>query len=110
MGLDNFWILPGQQPHPNFNPPLNLCGGMFSSHGQESFRGKVYASFCEEAMGINLYKDSLSNEELLNANLNLSKWLETQSTWETLSKQEILDVQRMFNKYASLGATLESWY
>ncbi len=110
MGLDNYWIMPNQEPHPDFDPPLNLCGGLFSNNGCESFRGKVYASFCQEVMQINLYQDCLSNQELLNANLKLSEWLETESTWENFSKEEILDIQRMFNKYASLGATLESWY
>lgn len=110
MGLDNFWIMPGEKPHPNFNPPLNLTGGLLSNNGAESFRGKVYSKFCEEVMGIDLYSESISPKELLVATEKLSDWMLTKSSYDDLNKQEIDDLHRMFSTYANLGASLESWY
>ena len=76
MGLDNFWELPEGVPHPNFDPPLNLWGGLFSDHGCKSFRGKMYSTFCDMVMGINLYDDVISNQELLTATERLRIWIE----------------------------------
>ena len=110
MGLDNYWIMPGEKPHPNFDPPLNLCGGLFSNNGVESFRGKVYSKFCEEVMDINLYSESISSKELLVATKKLSSWMLTKSSYDDLNEEEINDLYRMFSTYANLGASLESWY
>ena len=110
MGLDNYWIMPGDKPHPSFDPPLNLCGGLFSANGVESFRGKVYSKFCEEIMGINLYSESISPKDLLTAAEKLNCWMSTKSTYEEINEKEINDLYRMFFTYASLGASLESWY
>ena len=117
MGLDNFWLLPkSETSHPNFDPPLNLCGGMFSNHGSHSFRGKVYANFCEQIMGINLYQDILTSEEIKEGLSKLNDYIKNQTfnnpdfSNYNLLLQEILDLQRMFEKYSQIGAELESWY
>lgn len=109
MGLDNFWELPEGVPHPNFDPPLNLWGGLFSDHGCQSFRGKMYSTFCDMVMGINLYNDVISNQELLTATERLRVWIEENPDSRLISDEEVNDLYRMFNTYANLGATLESW-
>ena len=116
MGLDNFWHMPDSKDHPEFDPPLNLCGGMFSEHGLRSFRGKVYAEFCKEIMSLNLYQDIISPEEIEEALYYLNSWIAADlCDTSTLSNygithEELLDLQRMFSKYSALGARLESWY
>lgn len=117
MGLDNFWLMPSKDdPHPSFDPPLNLCGGMFSENGSRSFRGKVYADFCKEIMSLNLYQDIISPEEIEEALYYLNSWLAadlcdtaTLSNYQ-ITIEEVLDLQRMFSKYSGVGASLESWY
>lgn len=116
MGLDNFWHMPDSKDHPQFDPPLNLCGGIFSEHGSRSFRGKVYAKFCQDIMSLNLYQDVISSEEIEKALYYLDSWIaenlldtSTLSNYQ-LSLQEVLDLKRMFSKYSELGARLESWY
>ena len=110
MGLDNYWIMPGQNPHPDFNPPLNLCSGLFSGHGKESFRGKVYATFCLEVMGLDLYSESIASDDLLKGVAKLKQWMENNSTYNDINEEEISDLYKMFFTYANLGATLESWF
>ena len=62
MGLDNFWELPEGADEPTFEKELRLCGGMFSGHGQGSFRGKVYADLVEAITGVSLYTEKIDNE------------------------------------------------
>lgn len=117
MGLDNFWIMPSKdEPHPSFDPPLNLCGGLFSQHGSKSFRGKVYAEFCQDIMCLNLYQDVISPEEIQKALYYLDSWIASDlldasslSNYN-LTSEEVLDLQRMFQSYSNAGASLESWY
>jgi hypothetical protein len=73
MGLDNYWLIPKntqdnlekffnvEDKFDSMKPndvefeeasyqgeyPLNLVGGMFSGHGEGSFRGKYYAPLCD---------------------------------------------------------------
>lgn len=116
MGLDNFWHMPDSKDHPHFDPPLNLCGGMFSEHGSRSFRGKIYASFCQEIMSLNLYQDVITPEEIEKALYYLNAWMATDlCDTSTLSNygltfEEVLDLRRMFTQYSEAGAKLESWY
>ena len=118
MGLDNFWRLKEGQSHPDFDPPLKLCGGLFSNYGRESFRGKVYSEFFDEILSINLFKDSISTEELIEGLYCLNVYISQNpnKNWECsyltreITFQEILDIQRMLTEYIKVGATLESWY
>lgn len=118
MGLDNFWRLKEGQSHPHFDPPLTLCGGLFSNSGKESFRGKVYSEFFDDVLSINLFQDSISTEELIEGLYRLNIYISQNPNkdWECsyltreITFQEILDIQRMLNAYIKLEATLESWY
>lgn len=66
MGLDNYFVIEGTDTVPILLPwpDVNLCGGMFSGHGDGSFRGKVYADIVEQITGVSLYEDRLSTETL----------------------------------------------
>ena len=118
MGLDNFWRLKEGQSHPDFDPPLTLCGGLFSNSGKESFRGKVYSEFFDDVLSINLFQDSISTEELIEGLYRLNIYISQNPNkdWECsyltreITFQEILDIQKMLNAYIKLEATLESWY
>jgi len=111
MGLDNFWresfdsevcfIL-------EFDPPLNLCGGMFSEHGSGSFRGKVYAEFIEEVSGFSLYND-LNNEEVRKISEKLNNYKDLKES-DGIRELVFEDLKRMFSEYARAGAVLIAWY
>ena len=69
MGLDTYAVFPvptyregeelldlEQAPSHLFAGVDGLCGGMFSGHGNGSFRGKVYNDFVEEITRESLYQ------------------------------------------------------
>jgi len=102
MGLDNFWKC---NIHPKFEPPLNLCGGMFSSYGQESFRGKVYAKDILEITGIDIY-ENLDTDMVGEVAVKLKRYRELKPD----NIKDLDDLIRMFEEYYKIGATLQSWY
>lgn len=113
MGLDNFWK--GGTP-VNFSPDINLCGGMFSQHGEGSFRGKVYAHIIERATDgkHSLYTETISNEDVQDIavaleNSKYSNLIAEASTFH-VSEQEFEDLKWMFRVYADAGATLHGWW
>ena len=111
MGLDNFWILDGDSPA--FDPPLNLCGGMLSAHGEGSFRGKVYNDFFEDHVaGLSLYDEEICNFDLQYAAdaLEEVEWEEGFQEKYELTPEELHGLKRMFRAYADAGARLVSWY
>jgi len=116
MGLDNYWELPEGVDEPAFEPELQLCGGLFSANGSGSFRGKVYNGIVEALTGVSLYEDKIDSEQVKNmANLlNKSTWEDVKGNEEIaawgISEHEFTDLQRMFTRYADVGASLTSWY
>ena len=118
MGLDNFWEIPEGSEQAEFDPPLKLCGGMFSSHGEGSFRGKVYSTLVETVTGESLYQDEITPSAVREMAASLSR-MEFASLPEdfrvgssdlVVSREEYEDLRRMFASYASLGATLKGWW
>ena len=61
MGLDNYWMK-SKEELGNIEGEFQICGGMFSGSGNNSFRGKVYHSFVEDITGVSLYGDRETNE------------------------------------------------
>jgi len=63
MGLDNYWK---QDKDTNgiVEGEFQVCGGICSGNGNDSFRGKVYNSIVEEITGISLYQDTISAEDV----------------------------------------------
>lgn len=112
MGLDNFWDLPANV-HLEFNPPLALCGGLYSRHGQGSFRGKVYRSFFREELDVDLHED-MTNEEVravarLLADVEWRQEFENERYYPS-SEDVLEDLTRMFDAYGQAGASLHAWY
>jgi len=111
MGLDNFWKKSFDSEEIfdlEFDPPLKLCGGLFSAHGSDSFRGKVYAEFIEEVSGFSIYRD-LNNEEVHKISEKLNNYKEFKESDE-ISLKEFEDLKRMFKAYAESDAVLIAWY
>lgn len=111
MGLDNFWEC---EKHPNFDPPLNLCGGLFSGHGEQSFRGKVYASIIEGVTDYSLYSVKLTQKEIASIAQRLEKTpfkkIKRFNDWD-ISEEEYSDLIRMFKEYSKVEeVSLTSWY
>lgn len=135
MGLDSMWKMPDESdPHPEFDPPVNLCGGMLSGHGAESFRGKVYSPLIEELCGqeCSLYQDEMTNDRVLYIAETLEKFMKAADTekcpccgekpatvcmppdtWflkPEFTVQELHDLARVFRVYGDAGATLHGWW
>jgi len=121
MGLDSYWTLKDDKKHPKFSPPLNLCGGLFSNHGSESFRGKIYSPFFENEFGITLYQEEISAAKVKEISEKLKSYIEiktcnqesftSQNRWNAdLSNHEIVGLSRMFEEYANLDAALIGWW
>jgi len=121
MGLDSFWELPSGSKKANFNPPLRLCGGIFSGSGEGSFRGKVYDSIVETVTGESLYQEeinpstvakmasALQSTEFESIPLSLRS-PEGDGFGDGVTAHEYDDLRRMFSSYAELGASLKGWW
>jgi len=114
MGLDNYWECDREV---EFNPPLKLCGGMFSGHGQGSFRGKVYFSVVLAVTGESLYQEHIDAatvkamaERLQATDFEAMLQLTNPDPSDyQIDAEEFADLQRMFRVYADAGAELRAW-
>lgn len=108
MGLDSFWVHPDGEdvPHPEFDPPLRLCGGMFSGNGSGSFRGKVYEDLVREVTGHSLYQEVIDNETVRAMADDLAV-LQNCSSRDNIEQK---DIARMFRAYADAGFELKGWW
>lgn len=104
MGLDSFWEHPTEgTPDPDFDPPLQLCGGMLSGNGQHSFRGKVYNEIVESVTGVSLYQERIPNSVVQQMAAKLALEL-------TDGSDESADLVRMFLAYGAAGFDLIGWW
>lgn len=123
MGLDNAWVLPGDNgcsKHPKFDPPLNLVGGIFSGYGRCSFRGKVYIDRIEKITGESLYQQKISNIVIRKMAEKIREFRATEEFFrdyhhwqgDTFDRflSEMDDLRRMFITYAETGASLVGWW
>lgn len=112
MGLDSFWSKDKETVHLEFDPPLNLCGGLFSGNGNGSFRGKVYSELIEWATGESLYQERIPNETVkdMARKLNGIEFQEFLNMDYYCSEEQWADLQRMFKAYADAGADLLGWW
>lgn len=121
MGLDSFWELPEGSADAKFDPPLALCGGLFSGHGEGSFRGKAYDALVETVTGVSLYQEEIPPAvvaEMSNAlaGTDFDALEETFRSQDELgsgcgvTREEYDDLRRMFAAYAKLGASLKGWW
>lgn len=114
MGLDNIWYDPRteEKMYLHFEPELHLVGGMMSEHGNGSFRGKVYASFFMDVLGVDLYK-TLDNQTVREVAKRLNEMQYDPSFQEkywAVTEERFEDLRRMFTAYGEAGAILEPWY
>lgn len=122
MGLDSFWVSAeddqSEQTEPlkiEFDPPLQLCGGLFSENGNGSFRGKVYSDFVEELTGQGLYRDWIYNPAIREMAVRLQEAGGREDIYYLAAKHgvtfdEYRDLTRMFAAYAEAGACLQGWW
>lgn len=123
MGLDNAWVLPGdndREKHPEFDPPLRLVGGLFSDHGRGSFRGKVYDDIINHITGESLYQIEIPNERVREMARKIREFKVTKKVYEDCHHfqgdtyerftSEMNDIRRMFDAYAEAGAKLVGWW
>lgn len=113
MGLDNAWVREGTAEglKLHFEPELHLTGGMYSGHGNGSFRGKVYEHIVLELTGQSLYQQRIPAGVVRQM---AEKIAEVDPQWATdrwrMRAGEFADLQRMFLAYAEAGADLIGWW
>lgn len=93
---------------------FGTCGGMFSGHGQSSFRGKVYDSIVDGVTGVSLYTDDkIPNETVreMASKLAETPWeiARQYDQWE-LSEDDYKGLVEMFQAHAEAGHVLTAWY
>jgi len=115
MGLDNYWKK-NKDEDGVIEGNFNICGGMFSGSGNDSFRGKVYHRFVEDVTGVSLYGDletfETSNETVkqMADDLTATEWRDSYIQNYDIEEQEFKDLVRMFRLHADAGHYLLAWY
>jgi len=113
MGLDNYWVEVGSTK-PSGSKEMedcNLCGGMLSGSGFDSFRGKVYNQYVEHVTGVSLYENRIDNNTVkaMAAKLAEAQGNINRTSFE-IEDSEIKDLVRMFQVHADDGHELIAWY
>jgi hypothetical protein len=114
MGLDNIWKK-NKDENGFVEGEFKICGGVFSGHGNDSFRGKVYARLVEDVTGVSLYGDpetfEISNETVMQMadDLEATEWRDSYIQNYDIEEQEFKDLVRMFRLHADAGHYLLAW-
>jgi hypothetical protein len=112
MGLDNFWKK-NQGETANIEEAAGVCGGMFTDHGQTSFRGKLYADLVEQATGVSLYQEEIPSEVILKMADSLDAFDIREYDWEPgfdIDDKEFQSFKKMFRLHADAGHYLIGWW
>jgi hypothetical protein len=115
MGLDNYWKK-SKEEAGTIEGDFQICCGIFSGSGNESFRGKVYHRLVEDITGISLYGDSetceISHETVkqMADDLEKTEWRDSYIQNYDIEEQEFKDLVRMFKLHADAGHYLVAWY
>jgi hypothetical protein len=115
MGLDNIWKK-NKDENGVIEGEFKLCGGVFSGHGNDSFRGKVYDRFVEDVTGVSLYGDpetfEIPNETVkqMADDLEATEWRDSYIQNYDIEEQEFKDLVRMFRLHADAGHYLLAWF
>jgi len=115
VGLDNYWVKDDKIYLIKFEPPLRVCGGVYSNSRCGSFRGKVYKELIFYLTQISLY------EELSQPYIKKIAEILQKTSYDELpenfcdgyqiEKEEYEDLRRMFAEYAKVdGIKLVPWY
>jgi hypothetical protein len=115
MGLDNYWKK-SKEEAGTIEGDFQICCGIFSGSGNESFRGKVYARIVEDITGVSLYGDpetcEISHETVkqMADDLEKTEWRDSYIQNYDIEEQEFKDLVRMFRLHADAGHYLIAWY
>ena len=116
MGLDNYWMKSKDEAGV-IEGEFNICGGMFSDNGNDSFRGKVYHRLVEDITGISLYGYTNESDEIPNEivkdmaeGLEATEWRDSYIQNYDIEEQEFKDLVKMFRLHADAGHFLVSSY
>ena len=110
MGLDSIWRKDGNTA--SVEGEFNLCGGIFSGFGNDSFRGKVYNRFVEDATGESLYQYEISNDTVKDMAWSLEShtWNPEFESRYDITEEEFIGLKKMFRLHADAGHTLHGWW
>lgn len=105
MGLDSMW---SGSVEGNFD----VCGGIFSGHGNSSFRGKVYNNLIEEVTGVSLYQEEIPNSTILEMGRKLGQipFDDVKKIAPNIEQKEFFDVVLMFQTHGKAGHSLRGWW
>jgi hypothetical protein len=115
MGLDNYWKK-SKEEAGTIEGDFQICCGIFSGSGNESFRGKVYHRLVEDITNVSLYGDSetceIPNETVKQMAIDLeeTEWRDSYIQNYDIEEQEFKDLVRMFRLHADAGHYLVAWY
>ena len=115
MGLDNIWKK-NKDENGVIEGEFKICGGVFSGHGNDSFRGKVYNRFVEDVTGVSLYGDPETCEvpndtvKKMADDLEATEWRDSYIVNYDIEEEEFKDLVRMFRLHADAGHYLLAWY
>ena len=115
MGLDNIWKK-SKDENGVIEGEFQICGGVFSGHGNDSFRGKVYNRFVEDITEVSLYGDletcEISNETVkkMADDLEATEWRDSYVENYDIEEYEFRDLVKMFRLHADAGHYLLAWY
>ena len=111
MGLDCYWV--GENDSKASVPgKFKICGGMFSGHGNDSFRGKVYNDVVESETGVSLYQEEIDSETIkkMAETLGNIKWNSQFGFKYNIDSDEFTDLVRMFKAHADEGHKIRGWW
>lgn len=116
MGLDTYAYhknaegKPERMPDHLFEGVGSLCGGIFSGGGS-SFRGKVYAGFLHNTVGLDLYQEQIPNSKIGEAVDRLDRWIaHNDHSFSDISRDEILALRQWFNTVYKSGGYVVGWW
>jgi hypothetical protein len=115
MGLDNYWKKSKEEAGV-IEGDFQICCGIFSGSGNESFRGKVYHRLVEDITGVSLYGDpetceipSETVKQMAN-DLEGTEWRDSYIAHYDIEEDEFKDLVKMFRLHADAGHYLIAWY
>lgn len=112
MGLDNFWYN-GEGLAEGIEDVQGVVGGMFSGHGGNSFRGKVYDQYIDELTEgkYSLYNDLASDEvKVIDAILQKTPFQKIKDFDEDMTEERWTAFVKMWNIHAEKGHSLKAWF
>jgi len=115
MGLDNYWKK-SKEEAGTIEGDFQICCGIFSGSGNESFRGKVYHRLVEDITNVSLYGDpetcEIPNETVKQMAIDLeeTEWRDSYIQNYDIEEQEFKDLVKMFKLHADAGHYLVAWY